>query len=135
MIISGGGILLVPAITNHNRKNPATGSDHRIIASTVLPFSGVFPPETTAFPRVPFGNPRNRDQNHCPGFGKLLTENFGFIYRSAREHQVMVSPNKGGHVALPSDIEIKKELLQSLIREVAQITKKEPDEVRDILFD
>ncbi len=48
----------------------------------------------------------------------------------------MVSLNKSGHVALPSDhIEIKKELLQSLIRKVAQITKKEPDEVRDTLFD
>jgi hypothetical protein len=38
LIISGGGILPVPARTNHNRKNPATGYDHRITASIFLPF-------------------------------------------------------------------------------------------------
>jgi hypothetical protein len=69
-------------------------------------------------------------------FTAWVIEKFGFTYRSAREHRVMVIPNKGGHVALPSDhIEIKKGLLQSLIRQVARLTDKEPDEVRDILFD
>ncbi len=31
-----------------------------MITVLLLPFSGVFPSETTAFPRVPAGNPRNR---------------------------------------------------------------------------
>jgi hypothetical protein len=60
VIISGGGILPVPARTDHNRENPAIGYDYRITASTFLPFSGVFPSETTTFPRVPVGNPWNR---------------------------------------------------------------------------
>jgi hypothetical protein len=57
VIISDGGILPIPDRTNHNPKNPATGYDHRIAASTFLLFSGVFP-------RLPAGNPRNR----CPGY-------------------------------------------------------------------
>jgi len=44
LIISGGGILPVPARINHNSKNPATGYNHCITASTFLPFScGLLP--------------------------------------------------------------------------------------------
>jgi hypothetical protein len=46
--------------TDHNRGNPATEYDHRITASTFLPFSGVFLPERTTFQRVRARNPRNR---------------------------------------------------------------------------
>jgi len=46
--------------SSHNRENPAIGYDHRITAFTFLPFSGVFPSETTAFPRVPAGCPWNQ---------------------------------------------------------------------------
>jgi hypothetical protein len=49
VIVYGSGILSVPARTDHNRENPAIGYDHRITASTFLPFSGVFPPKTTTF--------------------------------------------------------------------------------------
>jgi len=56
VIISGGGILVIPARTNHNRENPAAEYDHRISAFTFLPFSGVFPPTTATFSRVPDGN-------------------------------------------------------------------------------
>jgi hypothetical protein len=44
VIISGGGILVVPARTDHTHENTTTGF--------LLPFSGVFP-------RVSAGNPRN----------------------------------------------------------------------------
>ncbi len=57
--ISSGGILPVLAINDYNRDNPAN-DDHRILASIFLPFSEVFPSETTTFPRVPDRNPRNR---------------------------------------------------------------------------
>jgi len=40
-IISGGGILPVPARTYHNHKNPAIGYGHRITAFTFLPLSWV----------------------------------------------------------------------------------------------
>ncbi len=47
MIIFGGGILKVMVGSGWNWKNPATGYDHRITASTFLPFSGFFPPDLT----------------------------------------------------------------------------------------
>jgi hypothetical protein len=45
VIISDAGILAVPARTDHNQENSDTGYDHRITASTFLPFSRVFPLE------------------------------------------------------------------------------------------
>jgi hypothetical protein len=45
VIISYGGILAVPARTNHTCENPATGYEHRITASTFLTFFGVSAPE------------------------------------------------------------------------------------------
>jgi hypothetical protein len=41
MIISGGGILAIPAKIGHTRENPAIGYDHRVTGSTFQPFSGV----------------------------------------------------------------------------------------------
>jgi hypothetical protein len=41
VIISGGGILAVMVGSGWKRENPATGYDHRITASTFVPFSGV----------------------------------------------------------------------------------------------
>jgi hypothetical protein len=46
VIISGGGIHSDLVKTHHNCENPATRYDYRIPASTFLPFSGVFPPES-----------------------------------------------------------------------------------------
>jgi hypothetical protein len=45
VIISDGGILAVPAKTNHNRENSATGYDHRIPDSAFQSLSEVFPPK------------------------------------------------------------------------------------------
>jgi hypothetical protein len=66
MISSGCGILQVPAEINHNRENPTAGYDHRIPASTFLPFSGVFPPKTATFPRVLAGNPGYSGRKNYP---------------------------------------------------------------------
>ncbi len=45
VIISGGGILKVMIGSGWNWEKPATVYDHRITASTFLPFSGVFSPD------------------------------------------------------------------------------------------
>jgi hypothetical protein len=47
VIIFGGGILKVMVGSGWNWEKPATGYDHRIIASTFLPFSVVFSPDLT----------------------------------------------------------------------------------------
>jgi hypothetical protein len=39
VIISDGGFLVLPDRTDHNHENSVTGYDHRIPASTFLPFS------------------------------------------------------------------------------------------------
>jgi hypothetical protein len=46
--------------SDSNRKNPATGYDNRIPASTFLLFAEVFPQEIMTFSQVPAGNPWNR---------------------------------------------------------------------------
>jgi hypothetical protein len=45
VIISGGGILKFMVGSGWNWENPATEYNHRITASTLLPFSGVFQPD------------------------------------------------------------------------------------------
>jgi len=59
VVISYDGLLAVIVGSGWNRENPAIGYDHHITASAFLPFSGVFPPETTTFPWVLARNLRN----------------------------------------------------------------------------
>ncbi len=44
VIMTSGGILAVMVVSGQSRENPASGYDHRIAASTFLPFSEVFSP-------------------------------------------------------------------------------------------
>jgi hypothetical protein len=81
VIMSGGGILPVPARTDHNCDNPATGYDQRITASTFLQFSGVFAPETATLPRFLPEIHGTKDRNHCPGndSNKEMLEMFKWV--------------------------------------------------------
>jgi len=80
--VSDDRIFPVLVRTGHNLANPVTGYDHSIPASTFLPLSGVFRPETTSFLRVPAGNPRNR----VPELSNWANKDRSICFKCGQQH-------------------------------------------------